>query len=156
MGDILLGVIAFSIYIVFIGFTLWLLIVSIKDRDPVLFILTMILAMILVLPVAYGYDYYKEQQAIQEVETTQAEVQRKEHVPSRTTYVLSGKVMVPIRIAEQYNIHLKAGEHQDIIDNQQIYESLEVGDKLEVRVVTYIDESGETLTQKIQLMEEEE
>ena len=155
MLGIILAILILALYVIFVGYTIY----SWKETffsgwgfDFSMLIISIVLTLLCLLPVGIMHDEYKKSEAVTEINVVEVEIIDKNHSPASTVLIYTGSMFVPIIKTEKYNVTLSDGELEKTIDNEDLYNKLEIGDSFEVNKIIYKDSSGEIFEQDFEFI----
>lgn len=153
MLKILLLILAFSIYLSLVGCVVWLWKEFFYDYDFVILIFAVIMTIVVLIPFAVTADIYKKESATQIESLVEVTVIDKRYSSPTTMMVKSGSVFVPITTSASYNVKVTDGEYDKNIDNEDLYNQLDIGDKFTMQRVLYEGKDGKVFSHKFNLVE---
>lgn len=92
------------------------------------------------------------QVAVYDNKTVDAVVVDKEYKKSYTTHVMSGKVLVPIRHPEKHFVTLQYKDVRDTIENESLYNLVEIGSSLPVNYKVGKNANGDIVRESLELL----
>ena len=143
---VLIGIMSIVFFIMGITGLLALLVVFITGFDNDIWPLLLMIVLSFTLISAAGLiPEFEKVNAITESKIVEVVVVNKEYTPSRTMVITSGKVTVPVRKSPKYEITISDGEHTDTLDNKELYDQVEIGDKFNMQKLIYKNRKGEII-----------
>lgn len=122
----------------------YFLIGGIKEGEWLISILGVFLVSIILIPVGFGiFDEYQKNNSIITREEIVLIVSDKDHDSAWTQVISTGKSVSTIHHPEEWDVSFTDGETINTIDDESLYGSLEVGDKVEGYRDTYTKKNGE-------------
>lgn len=146
MGEILVGILAVVIYLALIGLTIWGWKEFMCDRNLLIFGLAIMLTIMTLIPVGFIYDEVQKSRAETKVEVTQVEVVERKYSPPRTNIISNGKTITTVYIAAKHQITITDGDYRKTIDNKEMYDKFEVGDRFEMSKIIYKNKNGKVFS----------
>jgi len=125
---------------------------GIKEKELFIAGIGIFVILLVIAPTTYAiYDSYQKNHSVVETKLINATVAEKTYQAAYTTMILSGKVLVPVYHAEQWNIQLKYNDVINVIDNKALYEAVKDGEKIEAQLVTYKLRNGSIYKREINI-----
>lgn len=81
----------------------------------------------------------------------QGTITKKEYESSYTTYTYTGKVLIPIYHAEEYNVFIRYKNITKICDNESLFEQYDKGDKISLILVQKLDKYENIIDEYLEL-----
>ncbi len=153
MINVLIVILLLVVYILLVGFSIWIWKDVFLDFDWMLLGLAILLTILVLLPVGYIYDDVQKSKAVTEITTVEVEVTNKQYSPPRTNMIMSGKVLVPVHVSAKYEITVTDDDYTKVINNKQIYDEFEIGDIFKMNKIIYKNKSGEAFDRDFKFIE---
>lgn len=80
-------------------------------------------------------------------------VVEKDYDASYTTFVRTGKVTTPIHHSASYDVYLKYGDEEFVLDNEELYNRVSKNDKIPAKLLKYLSKNGKLLKTDIEIEE---
>jgi len=80
-----------------------------------------------------------------------ATVIEKEYEPGYTSMISGGKCCVPISHSASYDVYLKYGNEEFIIDDEELYNQVKENDRVPAKLIMYISKNGKVLDTDLEI-----
>lgn len=155
--DILFGVFALGSLIVLAALGSGVFIKGMKEKDVSLTVLGLFIVAITTTPlVTMSYDIYQKEKATLNRECATLIVVDKNHQPRKSNMMFADDILIPIQSSEQWNVVFTDGEHTKTINDETLFNMLEIGNKVEGYKDTYIKKNGKLYTIELSIKGYEE
>ena len=139
----ILGLLGLGIYATMIG---------VQERGCFSIVLGLFFTLIVVLPLSYlGYDTYEKSNCVIKSEIVNPCVINKEHINSYTIIISTGKSCVPITYSEKYNITFKYKDVITTINNEQLYNQINIGEVEPMELKIYTQHNGKIYNEELEI-----
>lgn len=138
--------------IIYANFKIWSGVI--ESKDSILVIMTLSITFISIIFIALGathyvyrYNEHVASQITPTINEVDVEVTHKEFKPAVIMPVPAGKIIVPITIKPKYIVKISSGNLDETIDDEKLFNQLDVGDKFKMEHIIYIKEDGSIIRQ---------
>ena len=153
MLEMVLGLLVLTLAITIFGTTIFLIISLFTDFDFMTLFLTIFMIIICLIPVGMVYDSYQKDNAQQQVIENDVVVISKVYHPPSTRLVLTGKTTTIVPVSAKHLLTIASIEHTQTIDDKNIYEAFEIGDKFKMNLVQYVNENGKVFAKEFKFIQ---
>jgi len=116
---------------------------GIQDREGSSILIGLVCMAIVIMPCSYlVHDEYQKSNCVIKSDMVDCYVTSKEYTAPYTTFVMSGKVMIPINYPENYNVNFKYKDVKITIDDKELYNQIKKGGEIQMKLKTYIQPNG--------------
>lgn len=148
--EVVVGAFLIILLIFMLCLGLYFFLDGIREGEGVITMLGAFLVCIVVIPIGVGvYEDNQKENSILTREEIVLTVSDKDHDSAWTQVISTGKTTSTIYHPEEWDISFTDGESTRAIDDEALFNSLELGDKVEGYRDTYTKENGEVF--KIEL-----
>lgn len=148
----ILGIITL-IFLLVLG--IWLMVDGIKEQEFILIVFGLLVVSVPVSIVGYGiYDTRQKSITTETVNQVIVKVEDKKYEEAYTSYIYTGKVTTPIYHEEQWKVTLADNDTTEIIDSKELYNVVNVGDKIKAYKYVWTYGSGKIYKKEIKINKE--
>lgn len=131
---------------------IYLMVLGIRERELPFILFGIFLILMVVLPFSYyTYDTEQKTECTQKIEEVSATVSDKQHKSSYVQIIPTGKTTTIITHPEEWDIMITYQDLTQKIDNKNIYDALNVKDKVIVNKITWIKKNGTIYKVELQI-----